>query len=249
MALMEVILLERVESLGSMGETVRVKPGYARNFLLPQKKALRATNENKKFYEAQRAELEKRNAEKRTAAEKLAKTLDGFKATVIRNAAESGALYGSVTTRDVSESVTTQAKVQIDRTMVLLNQGFKSIGLFEVALLLHPEVKVNVVVNIARTEEEAKIQAKTGKALVAVDDRTAEANARAEAEAEKAAKAEKAALLETEALANEQEREEEGEAKAEKKAKTEKKVKKPKKADDAEASAANDDGADEEEAE
>ena len=241
MALMEVILLERVESLGSMGETVRVKPGYARNFLLPQKKALRATNENKAFYEAQRAELEKRNAEKRAEAEKLAKKLDGFKATVIRNAAESGALYGSVTTRDVAEAVTTQAKVQIDRTKVLLNLGFKSIGLFDVALLLHPEVKVTVVVNIARTEEEAKIQAKTGKALVAVDDRTAEANAKAEAEAEAAAKAEKAALLETEALANEQEREEAGEAKAEK-AKTEKKAKKPKKADAEASDAANDDG-------
>jgi large subunit ribosomal protein L9 len=234
MAFMEVILLERVENLGSMGETVRVKPGYARNFLLPQKKALRATNENKAFYEAQRAELEKRNAEKRADAEKLAKKLEGFKATVIRNAAESGALYGSVTTRDVAEAVTAQAKVQIDRTKVMLNLGFKSIGLFDVALLLHPEVKVDIVVNIARTAEEAKIQAETGKALVAVDDRTAEANAKAEAAAEAAAKAEKAALLEAEALANEQERAEAGEAKAEKKA-----AKKSKKADDA----ANDDGA------
>lgn len=234
MAFMEVILLERVENLGSMGETVRVKPGYARNFLLPQKKALRATNENKAFYEAQRAELEKRNVEKRAEAEKLAKKLEGFKATVIRNAAESGALYGSVTTRDVAEAITTQAKVQIDRTKVLLNLGFKSIGLFDVALMLHPEVKVNIVVNIARTAEEAKIQAETGKALVAVDDRTAEANAKAEAAAEAAAKAEKAALLEAEALANEQERAEAGEAKAEKKA-----AKKSKKADDV----ANDVGA------
>jgi large subunit ribosomal protein L9 len=233
MAFMEVILLERVDSLGDMGETVRVKPGYARNFLLPQKKALRATNENKAFYDAKRAELEKRNAEKRAEAETLSKKLEGFKASVIRNAAEGGALYGSVTTRDVAEALTTQSKIKVDRAQVLLNLGFKTIGLFEVPVALHPEVKVMVTVNIARTEEEAKIQAKTGKALVAVDDRTAEANARAEAEAAAAAKAEKAALMEAEGLAVESEREEAAE---------EKKAKKTKKVDDADAAdAANDD--------
>lgn len=230
MATMELILLERVESLGAMGETVRVKPGYARNFLLPQKKALRATNENKAFFNAQRAELEKRNAEKRAEAEKLAKKLEGFKAVLVRNAAEGGQLYGSVTTRDVADAVTAQAKVSVERTMVMLNQGFKMIGLFPVTLMLHPEVKVDVTVNIARTEEEAKIQAKTGKALVAEDDRTIQAREKAEAEALK-----KSALLDDAALANEQSAAEADAADAEKRAKSDeaKKAKKAKKAVDA----------------
>lgn len=229
MATMELILLERVESLGAMGETVRVKPGYARNFLLPQKKALRATNENKAFFNAQRAELEKRNAEKRAEAEKLAKKLEGFKAVLVRNAAEGGQLYGSVTTRDVADAVTAQAKVSVERTMVMLNQGFKMIGLFPVTLMLHPEVKVDVTVNIARTEEEAKIQAKTGKALVAEDDRTVQAREKAEAEALK-----KSALLDDAALANEQNAAEAEAADAEKRAKSDeaKKAKKAKKAAD-----------------
>lgn len=226
MAMMEVILLERVDKLGALGETVRVKPGYARNFLLPQKKALRATNENKAFFDAQRAELEKQNAAKRADAEKLAKKLDGVKATLIRNAAEGGQLYGSVTTRDIAAAVTEEAKATVDRTMVMLNLGIKTVGLFPVTLMLHPEVKVVVTVNIARTEEEAKIQAKTGKALVA-DDGRAPAAPVADT---------KASLMEDEALANEQAEAaaaEEGEAKAEAK-----KAKKPKKAaaaDDAEA--------------
>lgn len=197
MSQMEVILLERVESLGAMGETVRVKPGYARNYLLPQKKALRATNENKAFYEAQRAELEKANAAKRAEAEKLAAKLKDFKVVVVRNAAEGGHLYGSVTTRDISDAVTAQAKIEIHRTMVMLNAGLKTIGLFPVTLMLHPEVKVDVIVNIARTEEEAKIQAKTGKALIAEDDRVVEAREKAEAAAAKA----KAAALDDEAQA------------------------------------------------
>jgi large subunit ribosomal protein L9 len=193
MANMEVILLERVDHLGSMGETVRVKPGYARNYLLPEKKALRATNENKAYFESQRAALEKHNAEKRDEAGKLAKKLEGLKVTLIRNAAEGGQLYGSVTTRDIAEAVTAQSKVNIDRTMVQLNTGFKLIGLFPVTLLLHPEVKMEVIVNIARSEEEAKIQAKTGKALVAEDDRVQAAPAVDS----------KAALMDDEALANE----------------------------------------------
>lgn len=226
MSWMEVILLERVDNLGSMGETVRVKPGYARNFLLPRKKALRATNENKAFYEAQRAELEKRNAEKRAEAEKHAKKIDGAKIVIVSNAAEGGHLYGSVTTRDIAEAVTAQTKVEINRQMVLLNQALKSIGLFDVTLAPHPEVRVTVNINIARTAEEAKVQEKTGKALIAVDERTAEAQARAEREAAEAAKAEKAALMEAEALANEQ---------AELDAEEAKKAKKTKKEDDAEA--------------
>ncbi len=192
MATMDVILLERVDNLGSMGETVRVKPGYARNYLLPAKKALRATNENKAYFESQRAALEKHNAEKRDEAGKLAKKLEGLKITLIRNAAEGGQLYGSVTTRDIADAVTTQSKINIDRTMVQLNAGFKMIGLFPVTLSLHPEVKIDIVVNIARSEEEAKIQAKTGKALVAEDSRVQAAPAD-----------NKSALMDEEALANE----------------------------------------------
>ncbi len=218
MAMMEVILLERVDKLGAMGETVRVKPGYARNFLLPQKKALRATNENKAFFDAQRAELEKQNAAKRADAEKLAKSLDGVKATLIRNAAEGGQLYGSVTTRDIATAVTGEGKGTIDRTMVLLNQGIKTVGLFPVTVMLHPEVKVVVTVNIARTEEEAKIQAKTGKALIADDGRNVAP----------APVATKDSLMEEEAIAIEQadaEAEQADEAKAEaKKAKKAKKA-------------------------
>lgn len=221
MAMMEVILLERVEKLGSMGETVRVKPGYARNFLLPEKKALRATNENKAFFEAQRAELEKRNAEKRAEAEKLGKKLVDLKVTLIRNAAEGGQLYGSVTTRDVAQAVSEQAKVAVDRSMVMLNQGFKMIGLFPVDLLLHPEVKIGIVVNIARSEEEAKIQAKTGKALVAEDSRAQPAPATEETGS-------KTALMDEEAIANE---------KADVEAAEVKKTKRAKKAEAAEESA------------
>ncbi|MDB5492155.1 MAG: ribosomal protein L9p [Micavibrio sp.] len=210
MANMEVILLERVESLGAMGETVRVKPGYARNYLLPQKKALRATNENKAFYEAQRAELEKANAAKRGEAEKLAAKLKDFKAVVVRNAAEGGQLYGSVTTRDIAEAVTAQAKLEVHRTMVMLNAGLKTIGLFPVTLMLHPEVKVDVIVNIARTEEEAKTQAKTGKALIAEDDRAVEAREKAEAAAAKA----KAAMMDEEGQAVEKGKADDAEAEA-----------------------------------
>lgn len=232
MALMDVILLERVDKLGAMGDTVRVKPGYARNFLLPQKKALRATNENKAYFDARRAELEKQNAEKRVDAEKLAKTLNGLKATLIRNAAEGGQLYGSVTTRDVAAAVSEQAKVGVDRTMVMLNQGFKTIGLFPVTLMLHPEVKVDVTINIARTEEEAKLQAKTGKALIADDGRNAPVAAVNDADA-------KAALMEDEALANEQAEAAADAADAD--ADAAKKAKRARKAEDKKASGAADD--------
>lgn len=163
---MDVILLERVENLGNMGEKVRVKPGYARNFLLPQGKALRATADNLAYFESQRAALEKLNAEKRTEAEKVAKKLEGLKVSIIRNASEGGQLYGSVTARDIAEAINAAGKMDITRGMVIVNTSFKNIGLAEVPVVLHPEVKVNVVINIARSEEEAKIQAKTGKAVI-----------------------------------------------------------------------------------
>ncbi len=163
---MDVILLERVESLGNMGDKVRVKPGYARNFLLPQGKALRATAANLAYFETQRAALEKLNVEKRTEAEKVAKKLEGLKVSMIRNASEGGQLYGSVTARDISDAINAAGKAEVARNMVVVNQNFKAIGLFEVPVVLHPEVKVAVTINIARSEEEAKVQAKTGKAVI-----------------------------------------------------------------------------------
>ena len=214
---MQVILLERIDSLGHMGEVVKVRPGYARNYLLPQKKALRATKDNVAYFESQRAALEKLNSEKKKEAEKLVKKLDSIKVALIRHAAEGGQLYGSVSSRDVAEAITQESGIQISRNQVFISQPLKTVGLFPVSVALHPEVKVDVTVNIARSEEEAKIQAKTGKALIA---ETAQQAAAAAAAANDDAKA---ALLEESALKAEQEMtaEEQAEAaaKAEKSAK------------------------------
>ncbi len=162
-----VILLQRIEKLGAMGDVVAVKPGYARNYLLPQSKALRATKENIAYYETQKAHLEKLNGEKKGEAEKMAKAIEGIKIVLIRQAAEAGQLFGSVTSRDIAEALAETSKQPVTRGMVTLNQNFKTIGLFPVDVALHPEVKVKVVVNIARTADEAAIQAKTGKAVLA----------------------------------------------------------------------------------
>ena len=147
----EIILLERVEKLGQMGDVVKVKPGYARNFLLPQRKALRATKENISFFEAQRKILEAQNLERKADADKVAKKLDGLKVVIIRQAAESGHLYGSVSSRDIADAIESSAKIAITRNQVLMNTAFKSIGLFQVNLSLHPEVKVSLTLNIARS--------------------------------------------------------------------------------------------------
>lgn len=163
----QVILLERVDNLGELGEIVNVKPGYARNYLLPQKKALRASKENVAYFEAQKKVLEADNEKKKKEAEKLAKKIDGVKVPVIRQASEAGQLFGSVNSRDIAAAVSEGSKETITRNMVDLNQNIKTIGLIPVAVILHPEVKVEVTVNIARTAEEAEIQAKTGRALVA----------------------------------------------------------------------------------
>ena len=152
-----------MKNLGAMGEIVTVKPGYARNYLLPQNKALRATKANIAYFETQKAVLEKANDEKKKEAEKHAKSLEGLTVELIRQAGESGQLYGSVTARDIADEINQVAKQKIERNMVDLNQNFKEIGLFPVALTLHPEVKVEITINIARTADEAKIQAKTGK--------------------------------------------------------------------------------------
>ena len=190
----QVVLLERVDNLGQMGDVVTVRPGYARNFLLPQKKALRATKQHLVQFEAQRKALEELNANKRKDAESLAAKMNGCKVIIIRQAAEAGQLYGSVTTRDIAEATAT-AGFKIDRTQVQLNQAFKMIGLFPITVALHPEIKVQITLNIARSDEEAKVQDKTGKALIAGasrDDEAAEQdkpkaprkNKRAEAAAE-----------------------------------------------------------------
>jgi len=163
---MQVILLEKIERLGALGQEVRVKDGYARNFLLPKGKALRATESNRAYYQSQKAALEAANAKRRDAAALEAKKLENLHVIIIRQAAEGGQLYGSVSARDVADSVTTASKTQVDRNHVILNDSFKTLGLFTVAVALHPEVKSTVTVNIARTEEEAAIQKKTGKAMV-----------------------------------------------------------------------------------
>lgn len=163
----QVILLQRIEKLGNMGDVVAVKPGYARNYLLPQHKALRASKQNIALFEEQKKHLEAENDKRRKDAEKLAKKVDGAKVAIIRQASESGQLYGSVTTRDISAAASEAVDVKIERQMVRLNSGFKTIGLFPVSIALHPEVGVTITVNIARSQDEAEIQARTGRALVA----------------------------------------------------------------------------------
>ncbi len=156
---MEVILLERVAKLGQMGETVRVRDGYARNYLLPRGKALRATEENKKRFEAQRAQLEARNLERRKEAEAVAAKLDGQTFTVIRQAGETGVLYGSVSARDLAEALT-QGGFTVNRDQIVLNTPIKTLGLHTVPVSLHPEVDVKVTINVARSPEEAERQAR-----------------------------------------------------------------------------------------
>lgn len=164
--LTEIILLERVEKLGKMGEVVKVKPGFARNFLLPQRKALRATKENLAYFEAQRKALEAQNNERKAEAEKEAKKLENLKVVILRQASEAGHLYGSVASRDIADAIAADAKITIARNQVQMNDAFKSIGMFPVKVALHPEVKVEIMLNIARSAEEAKIQEKTGKAVI-----------------------------------------------------------------------------------
>jgi large subunit ribosomal protein L9 len=155
---MEVILLERVAKLGQMGDTVRVKDGFARNFLLPRGKALRATKENKDRFENQRSQLEARNLERRTEAQAVAEKLNGQSFVVIRQAGETGVLYGSVSTRDLAETMTAGG-FTVAREQVALNAPIKTLGLHTVPVVLHPEVSVTVTVNVARSAEEAQRQA------------------------------------------------------------------------------------------
>ena len=156
---MKVVLLERVEKLGAIGDVVNVRPGYARNFLLPQEKALRATEANLARFEREREILEKRNAERAAAARSEGEHLEGASFVLIRQASESGQLYGSVSTRDIAEAAST-GSLTITRGMVDLNQPIKTLGVHTVRLVLHPEVVVEVAINVARTPEEAERQAK-----------------------------------------------------------------------------------------
>jgi large subunit ribosomal protein L9 len=155
--MIEVILLERIERLGQMGQTVKVKPGFARNFLLPQNKALRATKANLELFEKQRAELEARNVAERKAAETVAKKLDNVTLTVIRQASESGQLYGSVSARDVVDAAK-ETNHPIQRAQVYIETPIKTLGLFPIKIKLHPEVSATITINIARSPEEAVVQ-------------------------------------------------------------------------------------------
>ncbi len=179
---MDVILMERIEKLGQMGDVVSVKPGYARNYLLPQKKALRATKDNLARFEQERSQLEADNLKRREEAERVVKDLEGLTVTLVRQAGESGQLYGSVNSRDISESVTA-AGVTIDRKQVALDAVIKTIGLHPVRVQLHPEVSVEITANVARSEEEAEAQLKSGRVVTAEDLRQAEEAAEAEVEA------------------------------------------------------------------
>lgn len=165
---MEVILLRRVEKLGQMGQVVRVKPGYARNFLLPQKMALRATKANMEVFEKRRADLEAQNLKAREEAGYVAQKMDGVSVVVIRQAGESGQLYGSVTARDVAEAVAAKG-FRVERRQVEIAEPIKTLGIFKVRVALHPEVAVTATVNVARSAEEAELQAQRGGMITAAD--------------------------------------------------------------------------------
>jgi large subunit ribosomal protein L9 len=158
---MDVILLERIEKLGQMGDVVKVKPGFARNYLLPQKKALRATEANKARFTQQRAQLEATNLERRQEAESISGKVDGLKVVLVRQAGETGQLYGSVSPRDIAEAVSA-AGVSVERRQILMDRPIKMLGLHPVRVALHPEVIVTVTANVAKSAEEAEAQEKAG---------------------------------------------------------------------------------------
>ena len=161
---MEIILLERVEKLGQMGDVVKVKPGYARNFLLPQGKALRANKANLERFETEKSQREADNLARRSDAETEAGKMDGLAVSMVRAASEMGQLFGSVTSRDISEAVA-EAGFTITRSQVIMEKSIKNLGLHETRIRLHPEVTVNVTVNVARSLDEAETQLRTGVAV------------------------------------------------------------------------------------
>ncbi len=180
---MEVILLERIEKLGQMGEVVKVKPGYARNFLLPQKKALRASKDNLAYFEKQRAQLEAVNLKRREEAETVAEKMDGLKVLMVRQAGEGGQLYGSVSGRDVADAIK-EAGFTVERRQVNLDTPIKTLGAYPIRVSLHPEVSVTVTITVARSQEEAERAAKAAE-----EAEEAQAEAEAEVVAEEAPEA------------------------------------------------------------
>jgi large subunit ribosomal protein L9 len=191
--MVDLILLERVDKLGQMGQIVKVKPGYARNYLLPQKKAMRATKENLAYFETQRAQLEVNNLERKSEAGYVAEKLEGLTVALIRQAGESGQLYGSVAARDIAEAVTA-AGFTVDKRQIVLDRPIKTLGLHRLRLMLHPEVAVTITANVAQSEEGARMQAAGIDPLRERDEE--EEQARAQAQAER-----NAALAEAEAQA------------------------------------------------
>ena len=162
---MQVILLERVDKLGQMGDVVNVKPGFARNFLLPKGKALRATEENINHFDTQKAQMEAQNLERKSEALAVSTKMDGATVILVRQAGEAGQLYGSVNARDIAQALRDHG-FNISRNQVRLDQPIKSLGLHNVSVTLHPEVSITVTANVARSEDEAQTQAKTGRALL-----------------------------------------------------------------------------------
>ena len=173
---MQIILLERVEKLGQLGDVVTVKPGYARNYLLPTGKALRANKANLEKFETERADRESRNADAKSAAENTAKAMEGLTVALVRAASEMGQLFGSVSSRDIADAVVA-AGHELDKRQVNMDKSIKTLGLFPIRVSLHAEVDAIVTVNVARSLEEAEKQAKTGQAVVARDDDEDEAEA------------------------------------------------------------------------
>ena len=172
---MEIILLERVEKLGQMGDVVKVKPGYARNFLLPQGKALRANKANLERFEIEKSQREADNLARRSDAETEAGKMDGLAVSMVRAASEMGQLFGSVTSRDISEAVT-EAGFTITRNQVIMEKSIKTLGLHETRVRLHPEVTITVTVNVARSLDEAETQLRTGVAVTGMIDDEDEAD-------------------------------------------------------------------------
>jgi len=200
---MEIILLERVEKLGQMGDVVKVKPGYARNFLLPQGKALRANKNNLERFETEKAQREADNLSRRSEAETEAGKMDGLAVSMVRAASEMGQLFGSVTSRDIAEAVT-EAGFTITRNQVVMDKAIKTLGLHDTRLRLHPEVSVTVTVNVARSLDEAKTQLETGVAVTGMIDDDDDDDMDAGYEAEAAAEAAPADEAATEEAASEE---------------------------------------------
>lgn len=155
---MQIILLERIEKLGSIGDVVTVKDGYARNFLLPNKKALRANEANRKVFEANRERIEAENLAKRDEAAKRAESVDGMQVVLIRASSNSGQLYGSVSVRDIADALNAAGATAVTKAMIILERPIKTLGVFPVKIALHPEVSVSVTVNVARSDDEAELQ-------------------------------------------------------------------------------------------